>query len=267
MAATSHPNIVDIYDVGTVGDQEPADVFIAMELVDGTDLRQWLAEGHHPREEILRVFLEAGRGLQQAHAVGITHRDFKPSNVLLGKDGRVRVVDFGLARATAARSEDASVSAPAVARRPTQSQQETTDGAGRDSNDADATADPRLTETGAVLGTPAYMAPEQWDAEGSGPPADQFSFCVRCARPSSVDDRGGAPIASGPRAAGRFSRPSRVPRSPPSCTTSWRAACRSTPRTGIPRCRSCSTSSSNGRPKAARNGGGDGAPRVLGSWR
>jgi eukaryotic-like serine/threonine-protein kinase len=95
MARLSHPNVLAVHDVGTFGDQ----VFVAMELVDGADLRQWLAASPRSEREVLDVFLKAGRGLAAAHAAGLVHLDFKPANVLVGRDGRVRVADFGLAQA------------------------------------------------------------------------------------------------------------------------------------------------------------------------
>ena len=94
MAKLSHPNVVAVYDVGSVGDE----VFLAMELVDGGTLADWARE-RRPWREVLAVMRRAGEGLAAAHAAGIVHRDFKPENVLVGRDGRVRVTDFGLARA------------------------------------------------------------------------------------------------------------------------------------------------------------------------
>src|SRR6185437_8431657 len=97
MAKLHHPNVVAIHDVGTFGEK----VFLALELVEGKTVRQWLDEVRSPRpwREVLATFVAAGRGLAAAHRAGLIHRDFKPSNVLLGKDGRVQVTDFGLARA------------------------------------------------------------------------------------------------------------------------------------------------------------------------
>src|SRR5262249_32409282 len=95
LALLAHPHVVPVYDVGTVGDA----VFMAMELVEGVDLRQWLGQERRTPREILAVFAAAGEGLAAAHAAGLVHRDFKPANVIVGVDGRVRVVDFGLARA------------------------------------------------------------------------------------------------------------------------------------------------------------------------
>jgi serine/threonine protein kinase/tetratricopeptide (TPR) repeat protein len=99
MAQLAHPNVVAVYDAGAFDDR----VFIAMEYVGGETLARWLTAPRRARE-ILEVFGAAGAGLAAAHAVGIVHRDFKPENVLIGKDGRVRVGDFGLARAAGERS-------------------------------------------------------------------------------------------------------------------------------------------------------------------
>jgi serine/threonine protein kinase len=98
MARLSHPNVLSVYDVGELNGQ----VFLAMELVEGATLTTWLRERRRSWREVLDVFVEAGRGLSAAHAAGLIHRDFKPDNVLVGNDGRVRVTDFGLASAAAA---------------------------------------------------------------------------------------------------------------------------------------------------------------------
>ena len=151
LARLSHANVVTVHDVGT----HDGCVFLAMELVDGVTLADWLKQ---PRswEEVLRVFIEAGRGLAAAHAAGMVHRDFKPANVLVGRDGRVRVTDFGMARPLN-REEDA------VSRVPP--------GMGA------SVASP-LTRTGVLLGTPAYMAPELLGGRKADALSDQFSFCV-----------------------------------------------------------------------------------------
>ena len=154
LARLSHPNVVQIHDAGALGQQ----VFLAMEFVRGQDLRRWLAAETRTPAEILRVFLDAGRGLAAAHAEGLIHRDFKPENVLLGVDGRVRVADFGLARA--GRDDDSTVATspnPSSTRGP---------------------LDVSLTATGAVLGTPAYMSPEQHRGQAADARSDQFSFCT-----------------------------------------------------------------------------------------
>jgi serine/threonine protein kinase len=111
MAKLSHPNVTSVYDVAALDGQ----VAIAMELIDGTDAREWLAAKPRTQEEIVAVFLAAAAGLSAAHAVGLVHRDFKPANVLVGRDGRVAVTDFGLARAeqtAAARSGTPAYMAP-----------------------------------------------------------------------------------------------------------------------------------------------------------
>ncbi|HEY7213302.1 MAG TPA: serine/threonine-protein kinase, partial [Thermoanaerobaculia bacterium] len=153
IARLSHPNVVAVYDAGSFGDQ----VFIAMEFVEGWTLRQWLAEKEPSWREILDRFGLAGRGLAAAHAAGLVHRDFKPENVLLGKDGRVRVVDFGLARPAGKPESMTEEALP--------------------SGSGSILASP-LTEFGVVIGTPAYMAPEQLRGETAGARTDQFSFCV-----------------------------------------------------------------------------------------
>jgi hypothetical protein len=91
MAKLSHPHVVQVYDLGELD----GSVYVAMEYVDGGDLRAWLA-GPHSRAQILDTFLQAGRGLAAAHAIGIVHRDFKPANVVIGSNGRAKVTDFGL---------------------------------------------------------------------------------------------------------------------------------------------------------------------------
>ena len=93
MARLHHPNVVTVYDVGTQDDE----VFIAMELVEGSTLGEWMRVGGRAWRKVLETFIAAGRGLAAAHRAGIVHRDFKPANVIVGPD-RVVVVDFGLAR-------------------------------------------------------------------------------------------------------------------------------------------------------------------------
>jgi tetratricopeptide (TPR) repeat protein/predicted Ser/Thr protein kinase len=152
IARLSHPNVVAVHDAGTFGDQ----VFLAMEYVEGATLRRWLEEEHRPWREVVDRFVLAGRGLAAAHAAGLVHRDFKPENVLLGRDGRVRVADFGLARAVGAEGEEEEPASP---------------------SSGGVLASP-ITQLGVAVGTPAYMAPEQLRGERANARSDQFSFCV-----------------------------------------------------------------------------------------
>jgi tetratricopeptide (TPR) repeat protein len=149
MAQIAHPNVIGVYDVGTWNDQ----VFVVMELATGGTLRAWCQRPRTQRQ-ILDAFISAGRGLAAAHAVGLVHRDFKPDNVLVGGDGRMRVTDFGLARTHDALPESLPPVQPS------------------------GVALVELTATGAVMGTPGYMAPELYRGEPSDARTDQFAFCV-----------------------------------------------------------------------------------------
>jgi len=150
LAKLNHPNVVAVHEVGRVGDRDAtasrASVFIAMEFVEGSDLDAWAgglpAPGRARYRQALEKLVQAGNGLAAAHDAGLVHRDFKPKNVLVGNDGRVRVADFGLAHVGA--SDDSSSDDPAST----------------------------------VAGTPAYMAPEQRDGAAASARADQFSFCL-----------------------------------------------------------------------------------------
>ncbi|HET6583119.1 MAG TPA: serine/threonine-protein kinase, partial [Nannocystaceae bacterium] len=107
MAKLTHPNVITVHDVGTFGER----VFVAMEFVDGCTLRDWVKQELREWQDIVEVYVRAGRGLAAAHAVGLVHRDFKPDNVLVGNDGRVLVMDFGLARqSNVAPTTDAAIS-------------------------------------------------------------------------------------------------------------------------------------------------------------
>jgi tetratricopeptide (TPR) repeat protein/predicted Ser/Thr protein kinase len=153
LAKLAHPNVVSVFDVGTVG----AEVFIAMEFIEGMTVTRWLRQRPRSLREVLEVFLAAGRGLAAAHQANLIHRDFKPDNMMVGGDGRVRVMDFGLARAieaTEALVEGAPIS------------------------ESQRRVDLQLTRDGALLGTPAYMAPEQWQRGQVEARTDQFAFCV-----------------------------------------------------------------------------------------
>jgi hypothetical protein len=145
MARVNHPNVVAVYDVGVADGA----TYIAMELVQGKSLRAWQTSQKHTIPEIVELYIAAGQGLAAAHARGIVHRDFKPDNVLVGDDARVRVTDFGLAAAKAG-----------------------------ETGPEHSIGEVNLTTEGSVLGTPAYMAPEQFTGGNVDPRTDQFNFCV-----------------------------------------------------------------------------------------
>jgi serine/threonine protein kinase/tetratricopeptide (TPR) repeat protein len=197
IARLSHPNVVVVYDVGTFRDQ----VFIAMEFVEGNTVTYWMAAQPRSWQEVLRVFRAAGRGLTAAHEKGLVHRDFKPDNVMVGRDGEVRVMDFGLARQVTDKpalektspgrafpvmiAEDRPDAVP-------DDQMTTillngppagspTPAPGTDSQPSQPSSgmfEVQLTRTGAMMGTPAYMAPEQFLGTETDARTDQFSFCV-----------------------------------------------------------------------------------------
>ena len=165
LARLSHPNVVAVYEVGTIDGQG----FIAMERVEGGTLRDW-HRSPRPWREVLAAYLQAGAGLAAAHAQGLVHRDFKPSNCLIDASGRVRVADFGLAgdAELLRRSDDGELPPDPAPPAADESKR------GRSS----AAFAERITRPGALVGTLAYMSPEQrlgagWDARG-----DQFSFCA-----------------------------------------------------------------------------------------
>ncbi len=151
MAKVTHPNVITVHDAGTLD----AHVFVAMELVDGVDLAYWLEARRRGWREVVAMFEQAGRGLAAAHQAGLVHRDFKPLNVMVGRDGRVRVLDFGLARSVETPVDVVATTLPPEA--------------GELSS---------LTHTGAVVGTPRYMAAEQHAGGEIDGRTDQFAFCV-----------------------------------------------------------------------------------------
>lgn len=162
LAKLSHPNVVVVHDVGS----HDGTIYMAMEFVEGRDLARWLAEERPSWSEIIEHYICAAEGLAAAHRRGITHRDFKPQNVLVGNDGRVRVADFGLAKAhelVEAESADGAGDSAEVL---------------RGSGGMETSGSERLTHADRCMGTPAYMAPETVLGEGATPASDQFSFGV-----------------------------------------------------------------------------------------
>jgi len=153
LARISHPNVVVVFDVG----ERDGEIYVATELVDGETMASWQAG--KSRDEIVGAWIQAARGLAAAHAQGVVHRDVKPANVLVGRDGRVRIGDFGLARVGA---EDAAMTGPTP-------------------DDASVTTTrSQATQTSVIAGTPAYMAPEQRRGKFDGR-SDQFALCVALA--------------------------------------------------------------------------------------
>ncbi|MEZ4384259.1 MAG: serine/threonine-protein kinase [Nannocystaceae bacterium] len=154
LARLSHPNVVTIHDAGTFGER----VFLAMEFVDGKTLTAWLKAEKRSWREIVDVLRRAGEGLAAAHRGNLVHRDFKPDNVVIGNDGRVRVLDFGLARASD--DIDDSSAPPEI------------------QVDQSSSIKVGITTTGVLVGTPAYMSPEQHIGRPADSRSDQFAFCV-----------------------------------------------------------------------------------------
>lgn len=170
LAKLQHPNIVTVHDVDTTPDGR---IYMAMEFVRGQTITQWLTASKRSWREIVAVFEQAAVGLAAAHEANITHRDFKPANVLIGEDGRVKVLDFGLAK-----SETTNISTDSEdsQRQDVASQAETEE---KDIMQVvQSTGDMKLTMAGRIVGTPAYMAPEQRRGRTTGPAADQFGFAV-----------------------------------------------------------------------------------------
>lgn len=157
-ARLSHPNLVPVFEVGRFEDQ----IFLAMELVDGITIAEWVAQAPRSWRQISSHWLDIARALAAVHAEGLVHRDIKPNNVLVGDDGRARLVDFGLVRGQASTIDDdhtrSSRSSPTI--------------------DRSSRLDQVVTQSKAMVGTPAYMAPEVRAGKKAGPLADQYSLCV-----------------------------------------------------------------------------------------
>src|SRR5262249_30610094 len=158
MARLAHPNIVTVYDAGTFAEN----FFVVMELVKGTTLRAWLLQEERSWAEVVRLFIDAGRGLAAAHAVGVVHRDFKPENVLVDQSEHARVTDFGLARPTPTipQPEGGALNRPR---------------ASATSANFGSVSEGKSTS---IAGTPGYMSPEQYRGLPTDARSDQFSFSV-----------------------------------------------------------------------------------------
>jgi tetratricopeptide (TPR) repeat protein len=181
LAKLAHPNVVPIFDVGLIDDKS---VFLAMEFVPGMTLGDWLLRHRPSWREALEIVLQAGEGLAAAHAAGLLHRDIKPANIIVGLDGSVRVLDFGLAKADSEHSAAADDAAhddvlPAV---------------GESTLEGDSHGDgSEITQAGTLLGTPAYLPPEILRGARFDAQADLFAFgCVlfeslTLAKPFPVD--------------------------------------------------------------------------------
>ncbi|MEM9463109.1 MAG: serine/threonine-protein kinase [Myxococcota bacterium] len=159
MAKLSHPNVVQVYEAGEVGGR----AFVAMELIHGQTIGAWMRGPPRPSwRECVDVFVQVGAGLAAAHGCGLVHRDFKPGNAIIDDQRRPRVLDFGLARQVDAVDEDPSIFDPQA----------------RSAHCGRMPLEDSLTKPGAVLGTPAYMPPEQMMGQDADARGDQFSFCV-----------------------------------------------------------------------------------------
>ncbi len=159
LARVAHPNVIGVFEAGTFRQQ----VYVAMEFVRGPTLAEVEVPERGAVAAVLDWFRQAGQGLAAAHEAGLVHRDFKPENCIVGDDGRVRVLDFGLARAAGEES---------IPRDDFDEEERAQVKSSSDSFEAP------LTRTGAIMGTPAYMAPEQHLGGEVDARTDQFAFCI-----------------------------------------------------------------------------------------
>jgi serine/threonine protein kinase len=150
LASLQHPNIAGIFGL----EEEDNQVFLAMELAEGTDLLNRIQQGPIPEDEVLDIARQLAAGLEEAHEQGIVHRDLKPANIKLGSDGKVKILDFGLARAFAGET------------------------AGEENLANSPTITGTLSQGGVILGTAAYMSPEQARGKQVDRRADIWSFGV-----------------------------------------------------------------------------------------
>jgi serine/threonine protein kinase/tetratricopeptide (TPR) repeat protein len=188
MARLSHPNVVVVFEVGRLEEQ----MYLVMDHVEGSTLSDWLRAEPRSHEAILAMFLQALEGLAAAHDAGLVHRDFKPDNVLVSASETAKVLDFGIAKAVSdADPQDGPTAPPPRPRSPGDGTPQPPDDvelasaatilpenpASRETTGGSALDTP-LTVTGSLMGTPAYMSPEQHGGASTDARTDQFSYAV-----------------------------------------------------------------------------------------
>ncbi|HUS32640.1 MAG TPA: serine/threonine-protein kinase, partial [Kofleriaceae bacterium] len=178
LARLSHPSVVTVFDVGDIED----DTFVAMELLDGVTLREWVKQKPRTWREVVRVIVAAGRGLAAAHEAGIVHRDVKPDNIVIAASGAVKLVDFGIARDLGDRSADSGEMAQVEAAALEAAARDSVDDlqlAANSSGGLAARPLEQITQLGFIVGTPAYMPPEQRSQKPEADErSDQYSLCA-----------------------------------------------------------------------------------------
>lgn len=170
MARLSHPNVAAVFEVGSFDSPllSGSTLYVAMELIDGDNLDAWQRAATRGVHEIVDAYLQAARGLAAAHDLGVVHRDFKPHNAMIDGSGRVRVLDFGLARSHEGDEIHEIDTAPEAGR----------PAAPGSTSILGSCSGGRLTRSDAIVGTPAYLAPESLQGRPVTAKSDQFSFCV-----------------------------------------------------------------------------------------
>ena len=170
LARVAHPHVVSVYEVGEAAEQ----VYLAMEFVDGMTLRRWQGCDRRTWREVLRMYLQAGEGLLAAHRAGVVHRDFKPDNVLVGRNGLPKVADFGIARLRVSMDVRADGASPAVLREPDVAPPKRSP----ELHEGALWVSAAVLEDSRCAGTLGYMAPEQHSRSALSEASDQWSFCA-----------------------------------------------------------------------------------------